>query len=414
VNGGALYVLRYDGVSWIVEDVLTTTDAAPNDYLGGVAIGDGVIFGFANGDDSNLVDDGAGYVFRYSNETWSEEQRLVLSGQHDYSFGSALAIGTDVAVIGAYADDNPSLFDGSAFVFDLALSSPSAPQAVLGSANANRSIGLVPGNPGESTAIRVKLIDLQTPAPANAPQNPPPDYASYELWTCSAANESENCARWLGKPMIHPESQQNTDRGQFVGARLQCTPYYHEWGSLGTVHVFGAEIIPSSTYEIQAVSQACNAPDEGSVSAALTVTTARWGDVAIPFNPPSGAAQPDGLDVVALVNKFKNLSGAPSKTSGQIYGNAIELNLDVSGLDISAAVDAFKGLAYPYSGPCACPSSVTCNATPCATPASCSAGLCVKTCVGGVNLDQPCITDAHCPESTCGTGFCRDRCGRCN
>ena len=141
--------------------------------------------------------------------------------------------------------------------------------------------------------------------------------------------------------------------------------------------------------------------------------TRRSGDVASQWQPPSPSSQPDGNDVVALVNKFKNVPGAPSKAAAQIFGNVIELNLDVSGLDISAAVDAFKGLAFPYSGPCPCPSSVTCNATACASAASCSGGLCVKTCVGGVNLNQPCLSDAHCPSSTCGTGFCRDRCGRC-
>jgi hypothetical protein len=39
---------------------------------------------------------------------------------------------------------------------------------------------------------------------------------------------------------------------------------------------------------------------------------------------------------------------------------------------------------------------------------------CVKTCVGGANMGDPCVTNLHCPGSTCGAGFCRDRCGRCN
>jgi hypothetical protein len=115
-----------------------------------------------------------------------------------------------------------------------------------------------------------------------------------------------------------------------------------------------------------------------------------------------------------LVNKFRNLAGAPSKRISQIQPNLPELNADVNALDIVTVVDAFRGLAYPYSGPCPCPSAVTCDATVCTSAAHCSGGLCVKTCTGGVNIDQPCLTDAHCPSGACGTGFCRDRCGRCN
>jgi hypothetical protein len=37
----------------------------------------------------------------------------------------------------------------------------------------------------------------------------------------------------------------------------------------------------------------------------------------------------------------------------------------------------------------------------------------VKTCVAGANAGDPCINNSHCPGSTCGAGFCRDRCARC-
>ena len=174
--------------------------------------------------------------------------------------------------------------------------------------------------------------------------------------------------------------------------------------------------MPSSTYEITAFGSACKGIEASctNTNSPVTALTRRSGDVVSLYAPPSQTDQPDGNDVIALVNKFKNLPGAPSKAAGQISGNAIELSLDVSGLDIGQAVDSFKGLAFPYSGPCPCPSTVTCNATICASAASCSGGLCIKTCMGGINIAQPCLTNAHCPSSTCGTGFCRDRCGRCN
>jgi len=175
--------------------------------------------------------------------------------------------------------------------------------------------------------------------------------------------------------------------------------------------------VPSSTYELQSYAATCKGIEVGcpDVSPTVAMVTRRSGDASTPFNPPSASAQPDGNDVIAVLNKFKNLPGAPSKLAAQIQPNIPELNADVSGLDISATVDAFKGAAYPFSGPCACPSTVTCETTACSSAAACSGGMCEKTCVGGTNDDQPCVSTAHCPGGgTCGTGFCRDRCGRCS
>ncbi|MFH1110128.1 MAG: hypothetical protein V1790_13170, partial [Planctomycetota bacterium] len=97
-----------------------------------------------------------------------------------------------------------------------------------------------------------------------------------------------------------------------------------------------------------------------------------------------------------------------------------ELNTDVSASDIVAVVDAYKGFAYPYGGPCPCPSLVTCGATPCSGAGTCTGSglpglgpesMCVKTCSGS---GDPCIGNEHCPSGeTCGTPYCRDKCGRC-
>ena len=150
--------------------------------------------------------------------------------------------------------------------------------------------------------------------------------------------------------------------------------------------------------------------------------TRRSGDVADPYNPPATSTQPNSLDVVALVNKFKSVAGSPSKGLLQLQPNLLELNADINALDIVAVVDAVKGFAYPFGGPCPCPSLVTCGATACPGGAGTCTGsplpglgaesMCVKTCsVSG----DPCINDGHCPTGeTCGNPFCRDKCGRCN
>lgn len=196
----------------------------------------------------------------------------------------------------------------------------------------------------------------------------------------------------------------------------------------------------------------------------MTMTTAPWGDVATPWNPPSTNLQPDVLDVEAMLTKFAALGGIPKTGAAKLQPNLPDLNTDVGALDIVATIDAYKGTAYSYSGPCPCPSLAVCGAKPCIGLTdclnddaflSCAAGpnngetctnhcdccpedtgcspvtgctpspgvstptctqrygMCVKTCTGGDNVGMPCANDTHCPSGTCGQGSCRDRCGRC-
>jgi hypothetical protein len=267
--------------------------------------------------------------------------------------------------------------------------------------------------PGAQTAIRFRLVDLQNPDPPNAATAPPPNFSAFETGpTCA---DPAGCVRWVGKPNTFLESQENPDVGSFKAARLQCTPYYHDWTIEGLVHVVGAELVPSSLYHVEVVAADCMGNEQtcSLVSPYNILTTARYGDVTLLFNPPDIETQPDALDVVVLVDKFKSIPGALSKAFAQLQPNLPDLNSDVNALDIVAGVDAFKGSAYPFSGPCVCPSTVTCGATPCSTPAPCNGGTCVRICVGSDNVGEPCNNDADCPGGTCGPGFCRDGCGRC-
>jgi hypothetical protein len=198
--------------------------------------------------------------------------------------------------------------------------------------------------------------------------------------------------------------------------------------------VTGAEIVPSSIYHVESVSAACmgHESDCTAVSAPAQITTTRSGDIAARFNPPDPSTQPDALDIAQLVNKFKNVPGAPIKPIAQLQPNLPELNGDINALDIVAVVDAVKGLAYPFGGPCPCPSLMICGLTPCATPAVCVAlpaasgggpgAMCVKKCQApATNAGEPCLNASHCPGGgvgSCGAGganpgFCRDKCGRC-
>jgi hypothetical protein len=212
--------------------------------------------------------------------------------------------------------------------------------------------------------------------------------------------------------------------GPSLAARLQCTPYYGDWKSKGPIWVVGAEIMPSSTYSVQAYAASCLGSEATctNVSAPVTMYTRRSGDVEAAYNPPATVAQPDAIDLTQVVNKFKNVVGAPVKCRAQLQPNVPELNADLNALDIVAVVDAVKQFAYAFRGPCACPSAVRCppavgsmactSPTPCTTAFGAGA-MCVKTCSGGANAGDSCINNTHCPGSTCGAGFCRDHCGRC-
>lgn len=289
------------------------------------------------------------------------------------------------------------------------------------------------------TAIRVSMVDLQDPNPANPPCCPAPNFGAYEVSTCAAPGEAAGCARWVGLPRYYLESSGNPLMGALKASRLQCTPFYHDWPVEGMIHVVGSDLVPSSLYEVTVLSSICKGVEDTCtvVSLPTPFATHRSGDVAGPFNPPSTSIQPDALDVVGMVNRFRNLAGSPPKVAARIQPNVIDLNEDVNALDIVAVVDGFRGLAFPFSGPCPCPPAATCNTTPCTIDSNCGVGKCVKACTtgprvgepcttnthcgqcaGGARLDWPCAADADCPGSTCnvgtcGSGFCRDRCGRC-
>jgi len=277
---------------------------------------------------------------------------------------------------------------------------------------------------GCAFAIKVTMIDLQHPVPPNLPVQAPPDFGAYESATCTAAGEMNGCARWVGKPGTFLESQDNPSGATYLAARLQCTPLYWDWiaeTAGGPITVVGAEIVPSSVYDVQIYWSSCKGKEVTCffVFAPVTMYTRRSGDVGPNFNPPAVADQPDALDIAQVVNKLKSVPGSLVKSITQVQPNLVELNADVNALDIVAVVDGVKFGKYGFSGPCTCPSAVTCGITSCTSDTICAStygaeSTCVKTCTGGTNAGDPCINDTHCPGSTCGAGFCRDRCGRCN
>ena len=119
LNTGAAYVFRYNGVDWIEEAKLTTSDAAAGDEIGsGVSISGNVAVVGAHGDDDYGDQSGAAYVFRYNSVDWIEEAKLMASdAAAGDRFGFGAAVSGDAIVVGAWQDDDHGEDCGAAYVF---------------------------------------------------------------------------------------------------------------------------------------------------------------------------------------------------------------------------------------------------------------------------------------------------------
>ena len=203
----------------------------------------------------------------------------------------------------------------------------------------------VPAGTGE-TALRVVLNSLHhvVPTYTGGPSIP---FTSFE-----------GQSRWVGPPVQYVES--SASGVPFHAAHLQCAPHYQDWSTVGLLHVTGSAITPSSSYGVENVSVACQGSEANctAVSAPLSIATTRWGDVRAPYNPPDPSVQPDISDVSALVDKFRGAPGAPIKARGLLAGapgnpfgeiTLAVLNVDFGFSHISACVDAFRGVPYPYT-----------------------------------------------------------------
>ena len=113
---GSAFVYRFDGSTWIEESKLTVTSG---EFLGGsVAIDGDVALVAAVGDGTNGTSAGAAYVYRFDGLMWIEKAKLLASDAAPFdTFGQQVAISGDVAIVGAYLDDDNGDGSGSAYIF---------------------------------------------------------------------------------------------------------------------------------------------------------------------------------------------------------------------------------------------------------------------------------------------------------
>jgi hypothetical protein len=206
----------------------------------------------------------------------------------------------------------------------------------------SRYVAFQPEEPGVQTAVRIELTSIYHPGPPVA-VGEDRDFS---------AREGE--VRWLGPPATFSDAAPDSS---FVAARLQCTPHFIDWGSIGTVQIYGDAIIPSSVYTVVQVPISCqaNPNDPFCFGLSQTVHTGQWGDVAAPFARSDQAAQPDVTDIAVIIDSFRGLVGAAPKARTNLRGPAPDPSKRINFIDVKLAVDAVRGQAYPYPVPPLCP-----------------------------------------------------------
>jgi hypothetical protein len=120
-NSGSVYVFtRQQGGSWTQTQKLTASDAAVNDQFGvSVSISGDVALVGAVREDGRGNESGSAYIFtRGQDGTWSQTQKLTASdGAGGDRFGVSVSVSGDVALVGALYDDDRGSDSGSAYIF---------------------------------------------------------------------------------------------------------------------------------------------------------------------------------------------------------------------------------------------------------------------------------------------------------
>ncbi len=101
------YVFNRDGASWIPQATLTTSDT-PGGIGTAIAIHqDTILIGKESDSQAGGVNAGSAYVFRRSETNWLQEAKLLpLIAGSQFRFGHAVALGTNVALVGSPGASN--------------------------------------------------------------------------------------------------------------------------------------------------------------------------------------------------------------------------------------------------------------------------------------------------------------------
>ncbi len=122
-ESGSVYVFRFnadESGTWVQTQKLLASDGDRGENFGrAVAIdGDTGLVGATNHLHDGAAGSGSVYVFRYTGTTWFEQQELVAStGTFGDGFGLSVSLSGDLALIGAYLNDDAGASFGASYVF---------------------------------------------------------------------------------------------------------------------------------------------------------------------------------------------------------------------------------------------------------------------------------------------------------
>jgi hypothetical protein len=172
---------------------------------------------------------------------------------------------------------------------------------------------------------------------------------------------------WVGPPASYTEG--SGDPTTFMASKLQCTPYYQDWSTISLLHVTGEMILPSSTYNVEHLGDACKLNEAGcaAVSAPLAISTACSANVVV--SPPSDTlfVKANFGDITSLVDKYGGVKpGRPIKARSKIgttnKRGLINITPPVGFTDIPVCVDGYQGKPYPYKpGKCSGAQTTECR-----------------------------------------------------
>ncbi|TDJ67328.1 MAG: hypothetical protein E2O39_14925 [Planctomycetota bacterium] len=117
---GAAYAYRYDGANWNEEAKLVASDAESFHWLGrSVAVDGDTVLAGAFGHGVGGCESGAAYVFTRAGTVWTQADKLVAADAVcDDRAGWSVGVAGDVALVGAYHDDDGGGDAGSVYAFE--------------------------------------------------------------------------------------------------------------------------------------------------------------------------------------------------------------------------------------------------------------------------------------------------------
>ena len=118
-DAGWAYIYEWDGVQWL-ETKLTATDGQRGDQFGlSVSVsGNRVVVGAPSDHNPNGADSGSAYIYEWDGLQWAETKLRASDGDVGDSFGSHVSVSGDRVVIGAAGDDDNGENSGSAYLYD--------------------------------------------------------------------------------------------------------------------------------------------------------------------------------------------------------------------------------------------------------------------------------------------------------